>query len=232
MKHFLKICIFVSLAALIGCKSGGGGSGSSTTTVSDPYNSVYDGGDDYDSGYWDGYNDGYNGGYNDGYDDGYYDGDYDGYYDGYDDGYWDGYYGASDAGEATDTNFSAGRSESSKARVQKAADRLASDYGLPQEKAVSVASALYVWKLASVERGYTTDRDINDTFTKVFGVKLSDATAAVKSFSTGDKESMRDLTNRSASALGLKPHQAKKFIKGMYKKALADNGYDAESIDW
>ncbi|MFP5519535.1 MAG: hypothetical protein ACLGGX_06500, partial [Bdellovibrionia bacterium] len=61
---------------------------------------------------------------------------------------------------------------------------------------------------------------------------FSDALAAVKSLQLGDKSGMQDVTNRSAAALGLKPHQAQKFIKGMYKKALADWGYSEDSFNW
>ncbi len=43
---------------------------------------------------------------------------------------------------------------------------------------------------------------------------------------------MREMTNRTASALGLKPYEAQKFIKGMYAKALSDWGYDMGNISW
>ncbi len=237
-----------STASLFACGGGGGGPDPRTTPVSYPYNVVYAGeckNDPqpatctfelgYNAGYQAGYDEGFDEGEAYGYSDGYYDGQNDGYNDGYDDGYDDGWsssLNSGDADNATDTNFSAGRSDANRLMVKRAASRLTREYGLSQEKAQAIASALNVWKLAGVERGFTTARDINQTFTAVFGIKLGDAVTALKSFSQGNPEGMRELTNRSASALGLKPHQAKKFIKGMYRQALTDAGYDAESIDW
>ncbi|MNL31462.1 hypothetical protein D3C87_1532510 [compost metagenome] len=106
------------------------------------------------------------------------------------------------------------------------------EYGLPKDKATAVASALNSWAVASAERGTTTAKDMDKAFRGTFGVKFSDALAAVKDLSFGDKAGMQDLTNRSATALGIKPHQAQKFMKGMYKKALANWGYDEESASW
>ena len=137
-----------------------------------------------------------------------------------------------DSGNATDTNFSAINSDGNKKLVKKASEKLMKDYGFKQEKAVAVASALNAWAVAGVERGMTTTRDIDKTFKTVFGVQYGDALTAVKSLTLGDKSGMQDLTNRSASALGLKPNQAQKFMKGMYKKALAQWGYDTDSINW
>ena len=137
-----------------------------------------------------------------------------------------------DSGNATDTNFSAINSDGNKKLVKKASEKLMKDYGFKQEKAVAVASALNAWAVAGVERGVTTTRDIDKTFKTVFGVQYGDALTAVKSLTLGDKSGMQDLTNRSASALGLKPNQAQKFMKGLYKKALAQWGYDTDSINW
>ena len=137
-----------------------------------------------------------------------------------------------DSGNATDTNFSAINSDGNKKLVKKASEKLMKDYGFKQEKAVAVASALNAWAVAGVERGVTTTRDIDKTFKTVFGVQYGDALTAVKGLTLGDKSGMQDLTNRSASALGLKPNQAQKFMKGMYKKALAQWGYDTDSINW
>ena len=137
-----------------------------------------------------------------------------------------------DAGNATDTNFSAINSDGNKKLVKKAAAKLVADYGFKQDKAVAVASALNAWAVAGVERGITTSHDIDKTFKTVFGVQYGDALTAVKGLTLGDKSGMQDLTNRSAAALGLKPNQAQKFMKGMYKKALASWGYDTDSIAW
>ncbi|XGC79664.1 hypothetical protein ACES2L_10025 [Bdellovibrio bacteriovorus] len=133
--------------------------------------------------------------------------------------------------EASDTNFAALNSDSNKQLVKMASEKLMNEYGFKQDKAIAVASALNSWAVAAAERGATSEKDMDKTFKAVFGVQFGDALAAVKDLSMGDKAAMQDLTNRSASALGLKPHQAQKFMKGMYKKALANWGYD-ESFSW
>lgn len=150
--------------------------------------------------------------------------------------YYDSNYGQAindkDASSATDTNFAALTSEANKAIVKIATDKLVKEYGFKKEKATAVASALNNWAVAAAERGKTSTKDIDKTFKAVFGVNFMDALSAVKDLQKGELEGMRDMTNRSASALGLKPHQAQKFIKGMYKKALAQFGYDVNDVQW
>ncbi len=136
------------------------------------------------------------------------------------------------ASSATDTNFAALNSDANKALVKMASDKLMKEYGFKQDKAVAVASALNSWAVAASERGVTSTKDMDKTFKAVFGVQFSDALAAAKDLSLGDSAAMQDLTNRSASELGLKPHQAQKFMKGMYKKALASWGYDENAFNW
>lgn len=136
------------------------------------------------------------------------------------------------AGSASQTSFAALNSEANKKLIQRGAEGLVKNYGFSKDKASAVASALNSWALAAVERGSTTPKDIDRTFKSVFGVNYQDALAAVKDLKAGNTEGMAELTNRSAAALGLKPEQAQKFIKGMYKKALANWGYDSNSIKW
>lgn len=133
---------------------------------------------------------------------------------------------------ASDTNFAALNSDANKKLVKAASEKLMKEYGFKQDKAVAVASALNSWAVAAAERGTTSEKDMDKTFKAVFGVQFSDALAAAKDLAMGDTASMQDLTNRSASELGLKPHQAKQFMKGMYKKALANWGYDDASFNW
>lgn len=136
------------------------------------------------------------------------------------------------AGKASDASAAALASDSNKRLVAKAAAKMVKDYGLSKAKATAIASALNTWAVSSSSRGYTTTKDIDTTFRSVFGVPYSEALTAVKALQTGDVSGMREVTDRSASALGLKPHQAQKFIKGMYKKALASYGVDADMINW
>ena len=154
---------------------------------------------------------------------------------------YDGNYGESNYGEAinndgaddaADTNFAAINSEVNKKLVKAAAAKLKSEYGFNDQKATAVASALNSWAVAASERGYTTTKDMDKTFKSVFGVDYRSALSAVRDLQGGDVAGMRDMTDRSAAALGLKAHQAQKFIKGMYKKALAQWGLDADSVNW
>jgi uncharacterized protein YfiM (DUF2279 family) len=133
---------------------------------------------------------------------------------------------------ASDTNFAALSSDANKKLVKSASARLVKEYGFQADKATAVASALNSWAVAAAERGATSDKDMDKTFKAVFGVQFSDALSAVKDLQFGSTDGMKELTNRSAAALGLKPHQAQKFMKGMYKKALANWGYDENSMNW
>jgi len=134
--------------------------------------------------------------------------------------------------KASDSNFAALNSDSNKKLVQLATQKLMKEYGFQQDKATAVASALNSWAVAAADRGQTTAADMDKTFKSVFGVKFMDALAAVKELQNGSTAGMADMTNRSASALGLKPDQAQKFIKGMYRKALSNWGYDVDSVNW
>ena len=136
------------------------------------------------------------------------------------------------ASEAADTNFAALNSEANKQLVDAGAKKLQKEYGFKADKAKAVASALNTWAVAATERGFTTTKDMDKTFKSVFGVEYNKALAAVKDLQIGETAKMQDLTNRSAAALGLQPHMAQKFVKGMYKKALASWGYDIDQIQW
>ncbi|GIL16277.1 MAG: hypothetical protein BroJett040_00280 [Oligoflexia bacterium] len=136
------------------------------------------------------------------------------------------------ADDASDTNFAAIQSETNEKLVKAGADKLMKEYGFKEDKARAVASALNSWAVSSAERGFTTDKDMDKTFQSVFGVEFSSALAAVKDLQSGNKASMKALTNRTAAELGLTPSQAQNFIKGMYKKALANWGLDADNFVW
>lgn len=134
--------------------------------------------------------------------------------------------------KASDSNFAALKSDANKKLVNLASQKLIKEYGFQKDKAVAVASALNSWAVAAAERGQTTPKDMDKTFKSVFGVKFADALAAVKDLQAGNKAGMAEMTNRSAAALGLKPHEAQKFIKGMYRKSLASWGYDVDKVSW
>ncbi len=139
------------------------------------------------------------------------------------------------ANKATDVNSKAINSETNKKLIQAGAHKLMKQYGLSSSKAVAVASALNSWAVMGAERGRVTPTDMDKTFKTVFGVKFNEALSAVNAFRTGDASAevkARELTNRSASQLGLKPEQAQDFIKGMYKGAIENMGYKVEDIKW
>lgn len=136
------------------------------------------------------------------------------------------------ANSASDTNSKAIKSEANIALVKAGADKLVKSYGLSVSKATAIASALNSLAVNGAERGKVTEVDVDRTFKTAFGVHFNEALAAFKDFSQGDASAARELTNRSAAALGLKPEQAQDFIKGMYKGAISQWGYDVNQIKW
>lgn len=137
-----------------------------------------------------------------------------------------------DAKYAFDINSKAVKAESNQALVRAGAAKLQKEYGLSASKALGVASALNAWAIAGHERGKITTRDMDLTVKAVFGIDFKEALAAFRDFQAGDSNAARELTNRSANALGLKPDQAKEFIKGMYKGTLSKMGINAADINW
>ncbi len=124
---------------------------------------------------------------------------------------------------ATDTN---------RKLVAEGAQRLTADYSIQREKALAIASSLQSWNYSAMNRGFTTESEMDETFRNVFGVEFNSALSAVKNLQIGQKGEIQQVTNRSASYLGLNPSQAQEFMKGMYKEALASNGYDVSQITW
>jgi hypothetical protein len=129
-------------------------------------------------------------------------------------------------------NSKALKSEANVKLIQAGADKLVKQYGLKPSKAIAVASALNSWAVMGAERGKVTEGDMDKTFKTVFGVQFNEALAAFKGVATGDTDAARELTNRSAASLGLKPDQAQEFIKGMYQGALTKWGYDVKDVKW
>jgi hypothetical protein len=139
------------------------------------------------------------------------------------------------AKDATNVNSISLVSAANKKLIKAGADKLMKEYKLTQSKATAVASALNSWAVMGAERGKVTVVDMDRTFKTVFGVKFNEALATVNAFRTGDvtaSDKARDLTNRTANTLGLKPDQAKDFIKGMYKGAIVDAGMNPDDINW
>lgn len=139
------------------------------------------------------------------------------------------------AKKATDTNSKALASETNQKLIKAGAAKLVKEYKLTNSKAIAVASALNSWAVMGAERGKVTTGDMDKTFKTVFGVKFNEALSAVNAFRNGSADAdarARDLTNRSAATLGLKPDQAKDFIKGMYKGAIEEAGMTVDDIQW
>jgi len=136
------------------------------------------------------------------------------------------------AGQSSSVDSLTVKSNANKALIKAGADKLVKQYGLSSNKAVAVASALNSWAVMGAERGKVTEGDMDKTFKTVFGVQFNEALAAFKDFQNGDAAGARELTNRSATALGLKPDQAQAFVKGMYKGAIEKMGYKVSDIKW
>lgn len=137
-----------------------------------------------------------------------------------------------DANKNGDSDSFALKSQANVKLIKAGAAKLVKEYGMASSKAVAVASALNSWAVMGAERGKVTETDMDKTFKTVFGVQFNEAIAAFKSFEAGDTSAARELTNRSATALGLKPEQAQEFVKGMYRNALAKWGYDVDQVNW
>jgi uncharacterized protein YfiM (DUF2279 family) len=136
------------------------------------------------------------------------------------------------AGKSSSVDSLTVKSDKNKALIKAGAAKLVKQYGLSDSKAVAVASALNSWAVMGAERGKVTTQDMDKTFKTVFGVQFNEALAAFKDFQNGDTTGARELTNRSATALGLKPDQAQAFVKGMYKGAIEKMGYKVSDIKW
>jgi hypothetical protein len=137
-----------------------------------------------------------------------------------------------DADKEKVMNSKAFNSDINKSLIRAGAAKLQKQYGLSASKAVAVASALNSWAVMGAERGKITTGDMDRTFKAVFNVPFTEALAAFKDFQNGDVTGARELTHRSATALGLKPDQAQEFIKGMYKGAIEQMGFKTSDISW
>lgn len=136
------------------------------------------------------------------------------------------------ANKGSDSNWAASASDTRKEKIDMFAEGLQKKYSLPKDKATVVASALESYHETQVERGFSTAQDVEISFKKVFGVDYNSALAAAQAFQNGQPAQIRDLTNRSAAYLGIKPDQAQKFIKEMYRGTMKENGYDPDTVSW
>jgi hypothetical protein len=136
------------------------------------------------------------------------------------------------AGSSSDSNWAAQASEARREKVNMVARGLNETYALPMERAKVIASALQSFHETQVDRGASTEQDVASTFKTVFGVEYNSALAAAKAFQGGSAQPIRDLTNRSADYLGIKPAQAQRFVKDMYRKTLKEQGYDVGTVAW
>lgn len=137
-----------------------------------------------------------------------------------------------DANKQNDQDSFALKSAANVNLIKAGSQKLMKQYGFSASKAVAVASALNSWAVMGAERGKITETDMDKTFKTVFGVQFNEALSAFKALQAGDTAAARDLNQRSATALGLKPEQSEAFIKGMYRSALSKWGYDVDQIKW
>ncbi len=134
------------------------------------------------------------------------------------------------AKQVSDANAKKIKSASNQALIKAGALKL-QELGLSASKATAVASAMNSMAVMNSERGTITDADFNRTFkTLSGGVAYSDAVAAVNSFVQGNKAPARELTNRSASALGLTAEEGEAYMKGLFAPHARKLGIDIEHI--
>jgi hypothetical protein len=134
------------------------------------------------------------------------------------------------AKQISDANAKKIKSASNQALIKAGALKL-QELGLSASKATAVASAMNSMAVMNSERGTITDADFNRTFkTLSGGVAYSDALAAVNAFVQGNKAPARDLTNRSAAALGLTAEEGEAYMKGLFAPHAKKLGLDLEQI--
>lgn len=134
------------------------------------------------------------------------------------------------AKHVSDANAKKIKSASNQALIKAGALKL-QELGLSSSKATAVASAMNSMAVMNSERGTITEADFNRTF-KVLsgGVAYSEAVAAVNSFVQGNKAPARELTNRSAAALGLTAEEGEAYMKGLFAPHVKKLGLDVEQI--
>jgi len=134
------------------------------------------------------------------------------------------------AKQISDANAKKVKSASNQALIKAGALKL-QELGLSADKATAVASAMNSMAVMSSERGTITDADFNRTFkTLSGGVAYGDALAAVNSFVQGNKGPARELTQRSASSLGLTAEEGEAYMKGLFAPHAKKLGVDLEQI--
>lgn len=134
------------------------------------------------------------------------------------------------AKQISDANAKKIKSASNVALIKAGALKL-QELGLSASKATAVSSAMNSMAVMNSERGTITDADFNRTFkTLSGGVAYSDALAAVNSFVQGNKAPARELTNRSAAALGLTAEEGEAYMKGLFAPHAKKLGVDLEQI--
>ena len=134
------------------------------------------------------------------------------------------------AKQISDANAKKIKSASNQALIKAGALKL-QELGLSASKATAVASAMNSMAVMNSERGTITDADFNRTFkTLSGGVAYNDAVAAVNQFVQGNKAPARELTNRSAAALGLTAEEGEAYMKGLFAPHMKKLGFDVEQI--
>jgi hypothetical protein len=135
------------------------------------------------------------------------------------------------AGLVANTDIIASNEDINLQLTEKAATKLVDNYGFEPAKAQAIASQLNRFAVGLNNRGYSTPDEIKETFQSTFGVDYGSAVAAVSELIKGNPDGMRDLNSRMANALGIQPHDAKRFIQDSYEQALSDFGYTG-SMNW
>jgi len=112
-----------------------------------------------------------------------------------------------------------------KQAAQAVGKTFAQKYALAEETGVSIAKTLQDWAVLGRDRARTED-DVADISTRLYGVKLDKAKAALMEAAKGNKAALDDVNVDVAAHWGTSPETSKDILTKWYKDELSQMGYD------
>ncbi len=102
----------------------------------------------------------------------------------------------------------------------------AQKYALAEDTGVSIAKTLQDWAVLGRDRARTED-DVADVSTRLYGVKLEKAKAALVEAAKGNNNALNDVNVDVAAHWGTSPETSKDILTKWYKEELSQlKGYD------
>lgn len=130
----------------------------------------------------------------------------------------------SDAAQSADVIALAAKKE--KEATNMVGKTFAQKYALAENTGVSIAKTLQDWAVLGRDRARTED-DVADISTRLYGVKLSKAKAALIEASKGNNGALDDVNVDVAAHWGTSPETSKEILTKWYKDELNQlKGYD------